>query len=36
MVDIITFSPLFLVVTLLCTYLISEAYKKIKINLKHK
>ena len=34
--DLITFSPLFAVVTLICTYLISEAYKKTKIGLKHK
>lgn len=34
--DIVTYSPLFGVVTLICTYLVSEAYKKTKISLKHK
>ena len=34
--DIVTFSPLFVVMTLVCTYLISEAYRKTKISLKHK
>ena len=34
--DPVTYAPLFAVVTLSCTYLVSEAYKKTKISLKHK
>lgn len=34
--DLVSFAPLFAVVTLICTYLVSESYKKIKISLKHK
>ena len=32
----ITWSPFFLLMTLASTYLISEAYRKTKISLKHK
>ena len=35
-VDMVTWSPLFLIMTLVSTYLISEAYRKIKISLKHR
>jgi translocon-associated protein subunit gamma len=35
-VDMVMWSPIFLIATLVSTYLISEAYRKTKISLKHR